>query len=278
MRRCLHLPQHQPSPPQNAAPYNRHAACMARVLLSSVPLDAAAFDSVELELPSGAPALVILNDDSLYEILGSSSCDFCSAFVGNSVLSNGSPLLLSPVDVNFLVLHHTLFSSNKSLSPTDDLLIDALPPALRKYGRSLSGKVNWQSICECKNVGGDLYARGNETIALAWLKGRVAAAASALSVSGAQDRSSLLDALSICKRFVDPSLFVRVCSLFSVSEGDFKDKVEVPVVCAAPTAAEAFQDKSAKKVKDTPKKGPCAADAKGSASILSFFSPGAKKK
>jgi hypothetical protein len=250
---------------------------MARVLLSCVPVDTRAFHSLEVELPSGAPALVVLDNGMLYEILGSSSCDNCSAFVGNTVLANGSPLLLSPVDVNFLVLHHTLSSASKSFSPTDDLLVDALPAALRQSGRLLSSKVNWQSICECKVVGGDIYAKGSESVALVWLKERVAAAAAALCESGVQDRGSLLDALSLCKRFVAPALHVKVCSLFSVTEADFKDKVEAPSF-APPPAADAHEDKSAKKMKETPKKGPSAADAKGSASIMSFFSPGAKKK
>jgi hypothetical protein len=249
---------------------------MSRVLLSSVPLDVSAFTSLEVELPSGAPALVVLNNGFLYEILGSNTCDTCSAFSGNSVLSNGSPLLLSPVDVNFLVLHHTLSSASKSFSPTDDLLVDALPAALRKSGRTLGDKVSWQSICECKVIGGDVYAKGSETVALAWLKERVAAAASALCDSGVQDRGALLDALSLCKRFVDPLLHTKVCSSFSVVEADFKDRAEAPV--APPPSAEVHEDKSAKKMKETPKKGPSAADAKGTASILTFFSPGAKKK
>lgn len=249
---------------------------MSRVLLSCVPLDILSFSSVEFELPSGAPSLVVLNNGFLYEILGSNSCDSCSAFVGNSVFSNGSPLLLSPVDVNFLVLHHTLSNANKSFSPADDLLVDALPAALRKSVRLLSDKVQWQSICECKVIGGDVYAKGSETVALAWLKERVAAAANALCDSGVQDRSTLLDALSLCKRFVDPLLYIKVCSLFSVSEADFKDRVEVPVT--PPAATEAHEDKTGKKMKETPKKGPSAADAKGTASILSFFSPGGAKK
>jgi hypothetical protein len=250
---------------------------MSRVLLSSVPLDASTFTSVELELPSGAPALVVLNNGFLYEILGNSTCDTCSAFVGNSVVSNGSPLLLSPVDINFLVLHHTLTNASKSFSPTDDLLVDALPAALRKSGRALSDKVNWQLICECKVIGGDIYAKGSETVALAWLKERVAAAALALCDSGVQDRGALLDALSLCKRFVDPLLQLKVCALFSIVDTDFKDRAEV-VPAAAPLPAEVHEDKSAKKTKETPKKGPSAADAKGTASIMTFFSPGAKKK
>jgi hypothetical protein len=250
---------------------------MARVLLSCVPVDSLSFHTFEVELPSGAPALVVLNNGSLYEILGSSSCDNCSAFVGNTVLANGSPLLLSPIDVNFLVLHHTLSTAIKSFSPTDDLLVDALPAALRKSGRLLSSSVNWQSICECKVVGGDVYAKGNETIALAWLKERVVAAAAALCDSGVQDKGALLDALSLCKRFVAPALHVNVCSLFSITEADFKDRAEAPAL-APPPAAEAHEEKSAKKGKETPKKGPSAADAKGTASIMSFFSPGAKKK
>jgi hypothetical protein len=248
---------------------------MSRVLLSCVPLDTPTFTSLEFELPSGAPALLVLNNGFLYEILGSNSCDTCSAFVGNTVISNGSPLLLSPVDVNFLVLHHTLSNGSKSFSPTDDLLVDALPAALRKSGQLLSDKVQWHSICECKVIGGDIYAKGSETLALAWLKERVSAAATALCDSGVQDKGALLDALSLCKRFVDPLLHIKVCSLFSVSEADFKDRVEVP---AALPPAEVHEDKSAKKMKETPKKGPSAADAKGTASILSFFSPGGAKK
>jgi hypothetical protein len=251
---------------------------MARLLLSSVPVDGPALHSLEVELPSGALALVALNDGFLYEILGSSSCDNCSAFIGNTVLANGSPLLLSPVDVNFLVLHHTLSGASKSFSPTDDLLIDALPAPLRKSGRTLSSKVNWQSICECKVVGGDVYAKGNEAVALAWIKERVAAAAAALSDSGVQDRGALLDALSLCKRFVAPALHVKVCSLFSITDADFKDRVVEAAAVAPPPTADGHDDKSAKKMKETPKKGPSAADAKGTASILSFFSPGAKKK
>lgn len=251
--------------------------CMSRLLLSCVPVDGPSFDSVELELPSGAPALVVLNSGSLCEILSSSSCDTCSAFVGNSVLANGSPLLLSPLDVNFLVLHHTLASASKSFSPTDDLMVDALPASLRKSARVLGEKVNWQSICECKVIGGDIYAKGNEEVALAWLKERVAAAAAALSDAGVQDRGALLDALSLCKRFVAPALHVRVCALFSISEADFKDRVEAAAALAPPPSAE-VEEKSAKKAKETPKKGPSAADAKGTASIMSFFSPGAKKK
>jgi hypothetical protein len=250
---------------------------MARLLLSSVPVDGPALHSLEVELPSGALALVALNDGLLYEILGSSSCDNCSAFVGNTVLANGSPLLLSPVDVNFLVLHHTLSGATKSFSPTDDLLVDALPVPLRKSSRTLSSKVAWQSICECKVVGGDIYAKGNEAVALAWIKERVVAAAAALSDSGAQDRGALLDALSLCKRFVAPDLHVKVCSLFSITDADFKDRVEAAAI-APPPASDVHEDKSAKKMKETPKKGPSAADAKGTASILSFFSPGAKKK
>jgi hypothetical protein len=249
---------------------------MARVLLSSVPVDVASLDCLQLELPSGAPALVVLSNGMIFEILGSSSCDNCSAFVGNSVLANGSPLLLSPLDVNFLVLHHALSCANKSFSPTDDLLVDALPPALRKSGRMLSGKVSWQSICECKVIGGDIYAKGSEPHALAWLKERVAAAAAALSDSGAQDRGALLDALSLCKRFVAPALHVKLCAQFSITEADFKDRAEEPA--APPPAADTAEDRSAKKTKETPKKGPTAADAKGTASIMSFFSPGAKKK
>ena len=252
---------------------------MARVLLSSVPVDVASFDALQLELPSGAPALVVLNNGLISEILGSSSCDTCSAFVGNSVLANGSPLLLSPLDVNFLVLHHTLSCANKSFSPTDDLLVDALPPALRKSGRVLSDSVDWQSICECKVIGGDVYAKGSEAHALAWLKQRVAAAAAALCDSGAQDRGALLDALSLCRRFVAPALHVKVCAQFSITEADFKERADDPVAHAPPpAAADAAEDKSAKKMKETPKKGPTAADAKGTASIMSFFSPGAKKK
>jgi hypothetical protein len=250
---------------------------MARVLLSCAPVDGPAFHSLEVELPSGAPALVVLNNGMLYEILGSSSCDNCSAFVGNTVLANGSPLLLSPVDINFLVLHHTLSNASQSFSPTDDLLVDALPAALRQSGRLLSSKVNWKSICECKVVGGDIYAKGSEAVALVWLKERVAAAAAALCESGVQDRGALLDALSLCKRFVAPALYVKICALFSITEADFKDRVEAPAF-APPPAADAHEDKSAKKTKETPKKGPSAADAKGSASIMSFFSPGAKKK